>query len=194
MPKMELELNPVEFITIGTVGPKGQRIFHLQAGSKSDVVTLTIEKEQAFALAEAIRELLEDLDKRFPSKPAEVPTAAMMDMELREPIEPKFRVAQMGLGYDEDRDMVVLVAQELLVTSNVTFSGEEDEDEEDLTGLEEFFGDIEDDESDDDSEPGIVRMWCNRNQMRALSAHSANTVQSGRPDPKLNGRLVYYWT
>jgi len=180
---VEIELNPVDFITVGTIGPKGKRVFHLQAGKSDELVTLTIEKEQAFALSEAIRELLEDLDKRYPEKRAQFARAIMTPMELREPIEPKFRVAQMGLGYDEDRDMVVLVAQELVPSTQGVLDEEAENGE-----------DFEDAESEDAPEPGIVRMWCSRDQMRALSQQSMNTVQSGRPDPKLNGRLVYYWT
>ena len=34
-------------------------------------------------------------------------------MELQEPLEPLFRVGQMGVGYDEDGDLVVLFAQEI---------------------------------------------------------------------------------
>jgi uncharacterized repeat protein (TIGR03847 family) len=172
MPNIEIELNPVDFITVGTVGPKGRRVFHLQAGKDGQIVSLTIEKEQAWALSEAIGELIDDLDSRYPN-PADEPggaEAGKIDMDLREPIEPAFRVAQMGLGYDEERNLVVLVAQELVVL--------EDEDESDP----------------DLAQPGIVRMWCTREQMRRLSDRAQDTVQSGRPDPKLNGRLVYYWT
>lgn len=166
MPNIEIELNPVDFITIGTVGPKGRRVFHLQAGKADQVITLVIEKEQARALSEAMRELLEDLEKRYTQlKPA---TIGGWSMELRDPIEPLFRVAQMGLGYDEDRDLIVLVAQELILAE------EEAEVEQ--------------------AEPGIVRLWCSRDQMRTLSDHALATVQAGRPDPKQNGRLVYYWT
>src|SRR5688572_1419441 len=114
MPNIEIELNPVDFITVGTVGPKGRRVFHVQAGQGDQIVSLNIEKEQAWALGEAIGELIEDLDSRYPN-PAGEPTGAeagKMDMDLREPIEPVFRVAQMGLGYDEERNLVVLVAQE----------------------------------------------------------------------------------
>ncbi len=165
MPNMEIDLNPVDFITVGTVGPKGQRVFHLQAGKDEQIVSLIIEKEQAWALSEAIRELVDDLEQRFPiGDDGEDETL----MDLHDPIEPLFRVAQMGLGYDEERNMVVLVAQELLPLS----------DEEEIEA----------------PQPGIVRMWCSRSQMRALSAHATATVQAGRPDPKQNGRLVYYWT
>src|SRR5215510_16377145 len=110
-----IELNPADFITIGTIGRKGQRIFHLQSGKGTQLVSLTIEKEQALALSEAIKEMLEDLQERRPEMVFS-PTVDLtgIDMELREPIEPLFRVAQMGLGYDDEQDMVVLVAQELL--------------------------------------------------------------------------------
>jgi uncharacterized repeat protein (TIGR03847 family) len=170
MPNTEIDLNPVDFITVGTVGPKGQRVFHLQAGKADQIVSLIIEKEQAWALSEAIRELVEDLEERYPTE--EGATDPAVDMELRDPLEPLFRVAQMGLGYDEDRSMVVLVAQELVATET---EEEEDADPEAV-------------------QPGIVRMWCSRSQMRALSTHATATVQAGRPDPKQNGRLVYYWT
>src|SRR5215470_14644023 len=153
MPNTEIDLNPVDFITVGTVGPKGQRVFHLQAGKGEQIVSLIIEKEQAWALSEAIRELVEDLEERYPSEESDDPSG--INMELRDPLEPLFRVAQMGLGYDEDRRMVVLVAQELVTT-------EEDTDPESL-------------------QPGIVRMWCSRSQMRALSTHATATVQAGRP-------------
>ncbi|NDJ59744.1 MAG: DUF3090 family protein [Chloroflexi bacterium] len=166
MANIEIELDPVDFITVGTIGPKGQRVFHLQAGKDDQIVSMVIEKEQAWALSEAIKELIDDLDERHP----ELGTSGrgLGNMELRDPVEPVFRVAQMGLGYDEDRDMVVLVAQELII--------------------------VDEDEDPDAVEPSIVRMWCNRDQMRALSEHAMDTVQSGRPDPKQNGRLVYYWT
>jgi uncharacterized repeat protein (TIGR03847 family) len=167
MPSREIELNPVDFITVGTIGPKGQRIFHLQGGKDKQLVSLIIEKEQAWALSEAIREMLDDLDERRPD-PNPALDISGLDMDLREPIEPIFRVAQMGLGYDEDRDLVVLVAQELVAT----------------------------DENVDPNlvDPSIVRMWCSRDQMRTLSAYTLEVVQAGRADPKQNGRLTYYWT
>ena len=170
MPNTEIELNPVEFVTNGTIGPKGQRVFDLEAGTSQQLVSLVIEKGQAWALSEAAKELIDDLDSRFPNpdgKPTEV-EVERIDMDLREPIEPVFRVAQMGLGYDEDRNLIVLVAQELVVV-------EEDVDPEQV-------------------EPGVVRLWCSREQLQALGLHAINVVQAGRADPRQNGRVVYYWT
>lgn len=167
MPGQQIELNPVDFITVGTIGPKGQRIFHLQGGQGNQLVSLIIEKEQAWALSEAIRELLEDLDNRYPASDLN-PEPDGVDMDLREPIEPVFRVAQMGLGYDEDQDMIILVAQEAVI--------------------------VEEDTDPSLIEPGVVRLWCNREQMRLLSSHTMEVVKSGRADAKQNGRLIYYWT
>jgi uncharacterized repeat protein (TIGR03847 family) len=169
MPNQEIELNPVDFITIGTVGPKGKRLFHLQAGQDDQVISLIIEKEQARALGEAIEEMLEDLDARFPPQKGGASLEyTQLNMELRDPIEPMFRVSQMGLGYDEQRDMIVLVAQELMS--------------------------LEEDVSVEETEPSVVRLWCKRAEMRALSIRAGEVVRSGRPDPRQNGRLVFYWT
>ena len=167
MPGTEIELKPVDFVTIGTLGPKGKRVFYLQAGKEPQLITLVIEKEQALALSEAVRELLDDIDKRFPPSAEQAePRVAAADLELREPFEPLFRVAEMGLGYDDDSRAVVLLAQELVTR-------EEDEEE---------------------VEPGVVRLWCSRNQMRALSARASDSAQSGRADPRQNGRVIHYWS
>lgn len=111
MANSELDLNPVEFITIGTIGPRGQRVFHLQAGYEERIVSFVIEKEQAWALSEAISEFIDDLDERLDEETRV--EMASLDMELREPIQPLFRVSQMGLAYDEDSEMIILIAQEM---------------------------------------------------------------------------------
>jgi len=178
MADVEIELNPVDFVTIGTIGPKGQRVFYLQAGYNNRLVSLVIEKEQSWALSEAINELITDLDKRYGDDDSDDEPLILdgIDMELREPIEPVFRVSQMGLGYDEEQDKIVLVAQELVLNR----------------GDDSPLGNLSPD--DDEEQAGIVRLWCSREQMRALSAQAIQTVESGRADPKQNGRLVYYWT
>ena len=169
MANAEIELNPVDFITVGTVGPKGRRLFHIQAGKAGQIVTLTIEKEQARALAEALNELLDDLVRQRGSALSPDPVdVSTMNMDLREPIEPEFRVSQMGLGYNEDEDLIVLVAQELVVS--------------------------EEGQDPDLARPGVARFWGSRQLMRALASYTLDVVRQGRADPKHNGRLLYYWT
>lgn len=192
MPNIEIELNPVDFVTIGTIGPKGQRTFYLQAGQGRRLLSMVIEKEQAWALGEALRELLDDLDERR----AFTTTVDMsrMDMDLREPIEPLFRVSRMGLGYDEEQDRIVLIAQELMLGQPEREGEVGDDAEPDPFGFEEDDTDDGDDADADGTRPSVVRLWCTREQMKALSAQGGDTVKQGRADPRLNGRLVYYWT
>lgn len=171
MPESEIELNPVDFVTVGTVGPKGRRLFHLQGGKNAQLVTLIIEKQQAQALSEAIEEMLGGLAEKYPDRSEVEVNLSRWDMSLRDPLEPLFRVSQMGLGYDEERDLIVLVAQELLTI------------DEDDTAL-----------SPEEPQPRIVRLWATREQMRALSDYAQTIVKKGRADPKTNGYMIYYWT
>lgn len=108
----EIELDNAAFITINTIGQPGQRVFHLQAAQDTRLITLTIEKEQAAALADTIVEMLEEIKTKYGIETTNnVPTA--YDFELREPIIPMFRVGQMGLGYDSDHDTLILLLHEL---------------------------------------------------------------------------------
>lgn len=104
-----IELNPVTHLTVGTVGPPGQRVFYLQGSKGPDLVSLIIEKQQAAMLASSLETLLEELESKFPLDDRE---PIWTDMRLREPIEPLFRVGNMGLGYNEEVARVVIVGYE----------------------------------------------------------------------------------
>ncbi len=105
-----VELNPTTFLTVGTIGPPGRRKFFLQGSRRAEVVSLLLEKEQARALSVALNELLE----RLPETGAAAAGDAPGGMDLLQPAEPLFRIGQMGLGYDEANDRIVIHAQELL--------------------------------------------------------------------------------
>lgn len=107
-----IELNPVTYITIGTQGPPGKRVFYLQGAKGADLITLIIEKQQAVMLASSLESLLEELADKFPGKDSGEPV--WTDMRLREPIEPLFRVGNMGLGFNEEIVRVAIVAYELV--------------------------------------------------------------------------------
>ena len=108
-----VDFNPVSRITIGTVGPPGQRVFLLQASQGTSTITLKLEKEQATILASSIIELLEGLDEKYPLSYSKLDEPLSSDLMLQEPVDPIFAVGQIGLGYDQGQDLVVLVVQEV---------------------------------------------------------------------------------
>jgi uncharacterized repeat protein (TIGR03847 family) len=107
------EMHPVSHITIEAVGPPGERIFLLQASQGTETLTLKLEKEQAQVLAHSIDQLLEELSERFPRSMSTMEEPLASELMLRDPLEPLFAIGQMGLGYDESEDALVLVVQEL---------------------------------------------------------------------------------
>jgi uncharacterized repeat protein (TIGR03847 family) len=161
MPDFVYNLDPASFITVGTIGPPGRRTFYLQAAEASTLVSMIIEKEQALALAQSLDRLLEALKERYPGRPGPIEEVTY-DMKLLEPAGELWRVGQMGLGYDEETDRIVLIAQELQL----------EDDEEAIR------------------EPEAVRLTATREQMQALSEHAARVVEQGRPECPLCGNPI----
>jgi uncharacterized repeat protein (TIGR03847 family) len=95
-----------DHFTAGAVGPPGQRVFYLQSREKGTLVTLKSEKEQVRALAQYLAGLLDKL-------PA-VGTATLKAPALLEPLDAAWIVASIAVGYDEARDRILVVANELL--------------------------------------------------------------------------------
>lgn len=110
-----IELNPVSHVTIGTVGVPGNRIFYLQGSKGPHLISLTIEKQQAAILVESLNALLAELEAgnkiEASSRQSEV---FALDTRLREPIESLFRVGNLGLGFSDETDRIVMVAYELV--------------------------------------------------------------------------------
>jgi uncharacterized repeat protein (TIGR03847 family) len=149
------ELDPVTRLTADAVGEPGQRTFYLQAASGADQVTLLVEKEQVRRLAESLQTWLPELAADRPEDPGEAAAAAAGELALAEPLEPDFRVGQLQLSYDGERDRVVIVATEL----------QAGEDEEPLVP----------------PEPLQVRLYVTRPQLRVLARHGSQVVARGRP-------------
>jgi uncharacterized repeat protein (TIGR03847 family) len=149
------ELDPVTRLTADAVGEPGQRTFYLQAASGADQVTLLVEKEQVRRLAENLQTWLPELAASRPEDPAEAAAAEAGELALSEPLEPDFRVGQLTLSYDPERDRVLVVATEL----------QADEEEDPLEA----------------PEPLEVRLYVTRPQLRVLARHGAQVVARGRP-------------
>jgi uncharacterized repeat protein (TIGR03847 family) len=98
------DLEAPDHFTAGTVGPVGQRIFYLQARQRGRLVTLKCEKGQIKALGEYLQRLL------GPLQPA--PDDIASDVELLEPVSPAWDIGSLGVGYDEEKNRIVVVANE----------------------------------------------------------------------------------
>jgi uncharacterized repeat protein (TIGR03847 family) len=111
MAKFTYDLDPVTRITANAVGEPGRRVFWLQARRGRELVSLIAEKEQIRALAEAIDRVIEDVTTQDPLLSASDDLLLASDMSLEMPLDARFRIAQMGIGYDSERDMIVLILQ-----------------------------------------------------------------------------------
>lgn len=100
------DLNPVSRVTVGAMGEPGQRTFFLQGRQGATRVSLVTEKEQMNSLAQGATDLLTRLGER-PDAPTDV---SEYELTLEQPVEPLFRIGQLGLGYDQETDLLVIVA------------------------------------------------------------------------------------
>ncbi|MEA3337246.1 MAG: DUF3090 domain-containing protein [Chloroflexota bacterium] len=111
MTSYAFDLKPCSRLTVGTVGPPGQRTFYLQGMKDRNVISLVIEKEHARALAEGIDELLKEVQEQYP--PDYIAEETKFNMDLLDPVSAEFRVGRLGLGYDADEDLLVVFVQEI---------------------------------------------------------------------------------
>ena len=154
-----IELDPATRLTAAAVGEPGNRTFYLQARNDERVVSLLLEKQQVAMLSIHVDELLERTGHMPEADDPAVPDPEALDLE--EPIEPAFRVGQIGLGYDDTRDLVLLQCDEYVP----------EEEEEDVTR----------------PEPAHVRIWATRGQAYALARRGEREVAGGRPICRMCG-------
>jgi uncharacterized repeat protein (TIGR03847 family) len=148
-----VEISPVIRFTADALGEPGQRAFYLQARGEDQLVTSHVEKEQVQLLAASILEILARVGKETEEGPSE------SEMELEEPIEPMWHAGRLSIGYEEERDLLLLEIEELV-------PGEDEAEAE---------------EAPDAPDPDRVRLWATREQMLALSRQSAVVAARGRP-------------
>jgi uncharacterized repeat protein (TIGR03847 family) len=151
MPPDEQDLQPVTHILVDTIGPPGKRVFYLQGWQDDRTVTLIIEKFQIQSLAIGLEQILIEIEEKNPDLPPSSGDFTEEKMHILPPVDPLFRVGELGLGYDADSDLLILVATEL--TS----------------------------EEEDPEEARVVRFWCTRSQLRAMSNWGIEIASRGRP-------------
>jgi uncharacterized repeat protein (TIGR03847 family) len=151
MPGTEIDLRPVTHITTDAIGQPGKRIFYLQGWQEEKTVTLIVEKLQIQTLAVGVEQFLAEIQQKFPDISDASTEYNEEMMHINPPIDPLFRVGEMGLGYDAEDDLVVLIARELIP------------------------------ESEDASQASVVRFWCTRSQVRAMCHWGIEVASRGRP-------------
>ncbi|MGH9183608.1 MAG: DUF3090 family protein [Acidimicrobiales bacterium] len=153
------DLPEVDRFTTGTVGPPGDRVFYLQAVAGGHVVTLRLEKVQVAALAQYLAQLLADLP---PPDPQQLPD----QLDLVEPVVAEWVVGQLGVGFDEDRDRMLIRADEAA-------AAEPDDEEGEESLLDEPAG--------AGTDAANARFALTRPQVAAFVVHAASVVAAGRP-------------
>lgn len=153
MTRFELDLNPVQHITADALGQPGKRVFYLQGWSENDPkpTTVILEKIQLQTLATGLEQMLVTINEQ---KPEFVPPPAQYDkdkMRINPPVDPLFRVGEIGLGYDSDNDLVLMLVREITL------------------------------EGTDPLEASVVRFWISRQQAKNLADWSEKVIERGRP-------------
>lgn len=140
-------MDPVDRITAGAVGSPGERVFYIQGRKGDRLVTLLVEKQQVQLLAASVVEILSRVGKETGQGPPEE------EMELDEPLAPEWRAGRLSIGYNEERDLLMLEAEELLESEPEEMEeGEEDEGEGAALGPDISVAGLEDLEADGDME------------------------------------------
>ena len=114
MPRFEIDVDPCDHITADAIGKPGQRVFYIQAFQDQRTITVIIEKAQLHSLAIGVEQFLSQVDEQNPDLSEASGDYVEDVMRINPPVDPLFRVGEIGLGYDKERDLVVLFVKELL--------------------------------------------------------------------------------
>jgi len=151
MPRIETDVDPIEHITADAIGKPGQRVFYIQAYQAQKTFTIIIEKAQLQSLSVGVEQFLAEVDRQNPGLTDAPGDYVEEQMRVNPPVDPLFRVGEIGLGYDSARDRVVLFCRELLT------------------------------EQQDPEEGAVLRFWCTRAQIRRMARWGAALAERGRP-------------
>lgn len=150
-----IEFDPVDDIGAGAFGQPGARTFVIQARKGSAMLSVLVEKEQVRLLAE---EATQFLDRIAEEEPEEPPTAVEATGGSVAEDEPLFRARLIGIGYDPERQLVLIELREDAA----------DEDDEAPPPLDEADG-------------RIARLYATRGQVRVMARNGVAAVEAGRP-------------
>jgi uncharacterized repeat protein (TIGR03847 family) len=153
----------------GALGQPGQRTFFLQAAKGGQTVSVALEKTQVAVLAERVATLLLALRERG----VEVGEESMTGMpELAEPVVEEFRVGTLTLGWDGERERIVIEAREL--SADEVLADDDEDAEEDEEEPEEAFDAVA-------HGLDVVRIQLEPTAALEFASGAIAVVQAGRP-------------
>lgn len=150
MRTINIDIDPCHHLTADAIGKPGNRTFYLQASSGNLSTTILVEKIQLQTLAIGIEKFMAELETNDLTLTASTSEYNEEQMRIRVLGEIIFRAGDIGIGYDNDRDRVILVIREIRL----------------------------DDMSEEDA--GQIRVWCTRGQAKSLARWSVELANRGR--------------
>jgi uncharacterized repeat protein (TIGR03847 family) len=151
-----IELDGVDALGAGAIGEPGARAFYIQADKRGSRLTVLVEKEQVALLAQEAVAFLDRIADDHPEPPADAALLHPSVAQVTEPAVPLFRARMIGLGFEPDRDLVLIELRERA------------EDDDTV-------------EEEDDDDGYVARIFATRAQVRAMAARGSEAVASGRP-------------
>jgi uncharacterized repeat protein (TIGR03847 family) len=164
-----IELDDLDNLGAGAVGEPGEREFFIQARSSATSLTVLLEKEQVALLAAEAVAFLDRIAGDYPEEPAD-PGAPGGGLE--QPTVPLFRARLIGLGFDPDRELVLIELRE---------RAGDDEGGEDASAGDAPAPPESESEGEGEGEGYVARIYATRSQVRAMAARGAAAVVAGRP-------------
>jgi uncharacterized repeat protein (TIGR03847 family) len=167
MTRRRYVFDPPDRFVAGTVGEPGQRAFFLQARDERRIVSVALEKVQVAVLADRLNQLLDELESQGiaeSSAPSDDDAAP-----LDEPLNEAFRAGILTLGWDGDRERILVEAQE-----------QTEDDEAALEAAEE--------RTEDEDGPDVFTVRITPLEARAFVERAARVVAPGRPACPLCGQ------
>jgi uncharacterized repeat protein (TIGR03847 family) len=155
-----IELDQVDALGAGAVGEPGQRSFYIQARTETAQLTVLVEKEQIALLATEAVSFLDRIADEYPEDAVTLPRTIA---ELHEPTVPLFRARLIGLGFDPERELVLIELRERPADDEPTSAEEVSV------------------QPDEEIEGYVARIYATRPQVRAMAERGAEVVAAGRP-------------
>jgi uncharacterized repeat protein (TIGR03847 family) len=141
----------VKSITVDAIGEPGQRVFFLQAKDDDQALSFILEKVQVESLSVAIARLLAEVSKQQTIVDEKDFAFEEESMHIQPPVDPLFRIGEMGMAFEDEDQKIVLVLQEVP------------------------FGDVTAENAQK------IALRCNPQQLAALSTWAMALVNRGRP-------------